>query len=264
VRVDFTGSAPQVAGNVNCPLAVTAAAVYYVFRCMMPSDAPVCAGLFRPITLDAPDGSVVNARFPAAVAAGNVETSSRLVDLVLRALSSMCPGGFPAASQGTMNNLAMGWHDPDSNSGWDYYETLAGGIGAGPVRSGLSMRHSHMTNTLNTPVERIESVYPLRVTHYGRRRASGGMGRHAGGDGVIREYQFLAKAKVTLLTDRRRTTPWGVDGGAAGMPGCNRLNEVILPGKVAVTVQVGDRLRIETPGGGGFGISPGQLDAPDA
>lgn len=254
VDVDFTGTAAQVAGNVNCPLSVTAAAVYYAFRCLMPEDTPACAGVFRPVTLRAPAGCLVNARYPAAVVAGNVETSSRIVDVVLGALAGALPDRMPAASQGTMNNVAMGHAATGLDGGrWDYYETLAGGMGAGPGGPGAAALHSHMTNTLNTPVESVEMHYPLQVTHYGLRQGSGGTGRHRGGDGLIREYRFLADAHVSLLTERRRQAPWGLAGGEPGAPGRNLLNDRELPGKAALEVKAGDRLRIETPGGGGWG-----------
>ena len=259
VLVDFAGTDAQVVGNVNCPLSVTAAAVYYVFRCLMPPRTPACAGIFRPLSLRAEAGSVVNARYPAAVVAGNVETSSRIVDVVLGALAQALPDLIPAASQGTMNNVAMGMEgreikeDGSTQQRWDYYETLAGGMGAGPRYPGASAMHSHMTNTLNTPVESLEMHYPLQVTRYALRQGSGGQGRHAGGDGVIREYRFLADAQLSLLTERRVRGPWGLAGGEPGQPGRNSLNGQPLPGKVSMAVRAGDVLRIETPGGGGWG-----------
>jgi N-methylhydantoinase B len=249
-RVDFTGTAPQTPGNVNCPLSVTAAAVYYAFRCLMPEDTPACAGSLRPVDLHAPEGCLVNARRPAAVAAGNVETSTRIVDAVLGALAPALPERIPAASQGSMNNLALGAR---GDGGWDYYETMAGGMGAGPAGGGLDAVHSHMTNTRNTPVEALEMYYPLRVTRYQVRRGSGGAGRRRGGDGLVRELELLAPAHATLLTERRRHAPWGLAGGAPGAPGRNLLNGVELPGKVAVDLDAGDRLTVETPGGGGWG-----------
>jgi len=251
VHADFAGTAAQVAGNVNCPLSVAAAGVYYVFRCLMPPQTPACAGAFRPITLDAPEGCLLNARAPGAVAAGNVETSTRVVDVVLGALAKALPELLPAASHGSMNNLAMGADQPDN--GWDYYETIGGGMGAGRAGGGLSGRQTHMTNTLNTPVEVLEGRYPLRVRQYGLRRGSGGAGLRAGGDGLVREYEFLQPAQVSLLTERRRHVPWGIAGGADGQPGCNLLNDAELPAKCELKVAVGDRLRIETPGGGGWG-----------
>ncbi|MGB5259026.1 MAG: hydantoinase B/oxoprolinase family protein [Gammaproteobacteria bacterium] len=251
VDVDFSGTAGQVTGNINCPLSVAAAAVFYVFRCLMPAHTPACDGSFRALQLHAPAGCLVNARRPAAVAAGNVETSSRIVDVIMGALAQAIPGQLPAASQGTMNNIAMGARG-DRHS-WDYYETLGGGTGGGYRYPGLSAIQSHMTNTLNTPIEVLELEYPLRIHRYGVRDGSGGAGWHAGGDGLVRDYEFLAPATVTLLTERRRHAPWGLDGGAAGRPGENRLNGQVLPGKVCLRVTTGDRLTICTPGGGGWG-----------
>lgn len=249
-HLDFTGSAAQVAGNINCPLSVAAAAVYYCFRCLLPDDAPSCAGLFRPVTLAAPEGSLVNARRPGAVAAGNVETSSRIVDVVLGALAGALPAAIPAASQGTMNNLAMG---DDGDRPWDYYETMAGGTGAHAGGPGLSGVHSHMTNTLNTPVESLEEHYPLRVRRYALRRGSGGEGAFRGGDGLIRELEFLAPARFTLLTERRVHRPWGLAGGGPGAAGENRLNGELLGPKVSAEARPGDRLLLASPGGGGHG-----------
>jgi N-methylhydantoinase B len=251
VRVDFTGTAAQVPGNINCPLSVAAAAVYYVFRCLMPPQTPACAGAFRPITLRAPAGCLLNASYPAAVAAGNVETSTRVVDLVLGAMAQAMPGRIPAASHGSMNNLAMG--STRSGAAWDYYETIGGGMGAGPDGGGLSGVQTHMTNTLNTPIEVLEGRYPLRMRQYALRPGSGGSGRHAGGDGLIRELEFLAQATVTLLGDRRAHSPWGLNGGGPGAAGRQLHNDTELPGKVSLEVAAGDRLRVETPGGGGWG-----------
>jgi N-methylhydantoinase B len=218
----------------------------------MDERTPACAGTFRGITLNAPEGCLVNARSPAAVAAGNVETSSRIVDLVLGALARAIPDRVAAASQGSMNNLAMGARGGQGD--WDYYETLGGGMGAGPHGGGLSARQTHMTNTLNTPIEVLEAAYPLRITRYAVRRGSGGAGRRNGGDGLIREYQFLAPTQVTLLTERRHHRPWGLNGGLPGLAGENRLNGVQLPAKVTLTAQAGERLEISTPGGGGWGL----------
>ncbi len=250
VDVDFTGTAGQVEGNINCPLSVVAAAVFYVFRCLMDERVPACAGSFRHIKLLAPHGCLLNARAPAAVAAGNVETSSRVVDLVLGALAQVVPERVAAASQGTMNNLAMGSRH---GKGWDYYETIGGGMGAGAGGGGLSGVQTHMTNTLNTPIEVLESVYPLRIRRYALREGSGGAGRVKGGEGLVREYEFLGKADVTLLTERRVHSPWGLSGGEAGSRGENSLNGLRLAPKVAVSVKTGDRLEIRTPGGGGYG-----------
>jgi N-methylhydantoinase B len=253
VMIDFTGTSPQVKGNVNCPLSVAAAAVYYVFRCLMPSQTPACAGSFRPISITAPAGCLLNAQYPAAVAAGNVETSTRVVDVVMGALAKALPDQIPAASHGSMNNLAMGY--VAGKESWDYYETIGGGMGAGPNSDGISAVQTHMTNTLNTPIEVLESNYPLRVTSYAVRLHSGGRGRHSGGDGLVRSFTFLQPATVTLLTERRRHSPWGLYGGDDGLAGRNLLNGTPLAGKASLNVQKGDTLQIETPGGGGWGIS---------
>jgi N-methylhydantoinase B len=251
VHLDFDGTASQVPGNINCPLSVAAAAVFYCFRCLMPPQTPACAGTFRPISIAAPQGCLLNARRPAAVAAGNVETSTRVVDLVLGALAQAIPGRIPAASHGSMNNLALGSADPASP--WDYYETIGGGMGAGPSGGGWSGIQTHMTNTLNTPIEVLESRFPVRVTRYSIRRGSGGSGERRGGDGLIREIELLAPAQATLLTERRHLAPWGLAHGGPGQPGRNRLNGERLPAKVTVDLKPGDRLCIETPGGGGWG-----------
>lgn len=250
IHVNFEGTAAQTTGNVNCPLSVAAAGVYYVLRCLMPPQTPACAGAFRPVSLSAPPGSLLNAERPAAVAAGNVETSTRVVDVICGALAKALPELIPAASQGSMNNLAMGAR---GTRRWDYYETIGGGMGAGASGGGLSGVQTHMTNTLNTPIEVLERHYPLRVRRYALRKDSGGMGARFGGDGLIREFEFLEAAQVTLLTERRRTAPWGLAGGGAGARGENRLNGELLPGKCSVTVKGGDRLTIATPGGGGWG-----------
>jgi N-methylhydantoinase B len=253
IEVDFSGTAPQTEGNVNCPLSVAAAGVYYVFRCLMPEQTPACAGAFRPIALSAPEGCLLNAARPAAVAAGNVETSSRVVDVICGALAQALPERIPAASHGTMNNLAMGARPKGGVGKWDYYETMGGGMGAGAMGGGLSALQTHMTNTLNTPVEVLEMNYPLRLRRYALRAGSGGAGRRCGGDGLVREFEFLSAAEVTLLTERRRHAPWGLSGGDDAAPGENRLNGELLPGKTTVTVQAGDRLSVATPGGGGWG-----------
>ena len=250
VSVDFTGSAGQVEGNINCPLSVAAAAVFYVFRCLMDARTPACAGSFRSIHIQAPQGCLLNACAPAAVAAGNVETSSRVVDLVLGALAQAVPERVAAASQGTMNNLAMGSR---SGQGWDYYETIGGGMGAGITGGGLSGVQTHMTNTLNTPIEVLESAYPLRIRRYALRKGSGGCGQVKGGDGLVREYEFLAAAEVTLLTERRTHAPWGLAGGQPAAKGENLLNGRVLEPKTACSVVAGDRLEIRSPGGGGYG-----------
>lgn len=255
--VDFRGTAPQVRGNLNCPISVTAASVYYVFRCLLPASAPTCAGLFSPIEIAASAGSLLNAKYPAAVAAGNVETSQRITDVLLGALNKALPERMPAASQGTMNNLAMGSVAQDGAPPWSYYETIAGGTGAFPGGIGLSATHSHMTNTLNTPIESLETHFPVRLGRYEIRRGSGGRGRFAGGDGLVREYEFLKPARATLLTERRSEAPWGIAGGAAGLPGKNTLNGKQLAAKVEITLNPGDILCVETPGGGACGsLSP--------
>jgi len=248
---DFTGTSAQVRGNINCPLSVTAAAVLYVFRCLMPPHTPAVSGAFRCIDIVAEAGSLVDARHPSAVAAGNVETSMRIVDVLLGALARALPDRIPAASQGTMNNVAMGRHADDSR--WDYYETIGGGTGAHPNGAGVSAVHSHMTNTLNTPVESLETHYPLRVMRYEVRRNSGGIGRFPGGDGIVRELTFLEPAEITLLTERRTRGPWGLAGGGAGASGSNALNGIEVAPKVALHVGKGDVLTIATPGGGGWG-----------
>ena len=252
ITVDFSGSSHQVDGNINCPLSVTAAAVYYVFRCLMPAQTPACSGSFSHIKLLAPERSVVNARFPAAVAAGNVETSTRIVDVVLGALAKALPGKIPAASHGSMNNLAMGYVGDEKYPAWDYYETIGGGMGASMISSGLDAVQTHMTNTLNTPVESLEMKYPLRVLRYQLRDNSAGKGKHKGGDGLLREYEFLSPAQATLLTERRRHQPWGLAGGEAGVAAGNYLNESELPGKCSLQVNPGDTLLIATAGGGGY------------
>ncbi|BFM06295.1 hydantoinase B/oxoprolinase family protein [Halioxenophilus aromaticivorans] len=250
ILADFTGTADQVAGNINCPLSVAAAAVFYCFRCLLPSYTPACAGVFDVIKLAAPEGCLVNAQRPAAVAAGNVETSMRLVDLVLGALAQALPEAIPAAAQGTMNNIAMG---ADGDQPWDYYETIAGGTGGHAQAAGLHCVQSHMTNTLNTPIESLESHFPVRIRRYQQRLASGGQGLHPGGDGLIREFEFLAPAQVTLLTERRRHQPWGLAGGGPGRCGENTLNGEPFGAKQQLSVQAGDRIAVATPGGGGWG-----------
>lgn len=251
VMADFAGTASQVAGNINCPISVTAAAILYVFRCLMPEKTPVCAGTFSAIQIKAPEGSLVNAIPSAAVAAGNVETSSRIVDVILGALSQAIPEEIPAASQGTMNNLAMGSREGDS--AWDYYETIGGGMGAGPSGGGLSGVQTHMTNTLNTPIEVLESHYPLRITQYALRENSGGEGCMRGGEGLIREYYFLRTAEITLLSERRAVPPWGLMGGMNGRVGGNYINDKLLNSKENIVVSSGDSLKVITPGGGAWG-----------
>jgi len=257
-EVDFAGTAPQVAGPVNAVASITRSAVFYAFRCLAPDRLPNNHGAQAPIRVLIPRGSVLDARAPAAVAGGNVETSQRVVDLVLGALAAAAPGRIPAASQGTMNNLAFGGVDPRDGRPFAYYETIAGGCGAGPLRPGLAGAHSHMTNSWNTPIEALEHELPVRVRRYALRAGSGGRGLHAGGEGVVREIEFQAAAEVTLLTDRRRLPPWGLAGGGPGERGANYRQRVEgapepLPGKCRLQVQAGDRVRVETPGGGGWG-----------
>lgn len=252
VLADFSGTSPQVKGNINCPLSVVAAAVYYVFRCLMPANTPACFGVYRRLEIKAPIGSLVNAVKPAAVAAGNVETSTRLVDVVMGALAKAIPDQIPAASHGSMNNVAMGVKTKKAS--WNYYETIGGGMGGGALHAGLSGVQTHMTNTLNTPIESLEMHYPVRIERYQIRTGSGGAGRHKGGDGLVREMSFLQPAQVTLLTERRQYQPWGLSGGKNGALGENQLNGKALPGKVSVDVKAGDRLTIKTPGGGGYGF----------
>ncbi len=251
VHVDFSETAPQVKGNINCPRSVTAAAVYYVFRCLMNDDVPLCAGAFEPVTIYTTEGSLVDAAFPAAVAAGNVETSSRIVDVLFAALAQACPHKIPAASQGTMNNIAMG---AQGESPWSYYETIGGGAGASAQHHGMDAVQTHMTNTQNTPIEVLEMNYPLRIKRYAIRDNSGGVGQQYGGCGIVREFEFLRAARVTVLSERRTHQPYGLYGGEAGSTGRNLLNDQIIDSKVSLSVTAGDCLRIETPGGGGFGV----------
>ncbi len=251
IEVDFSGSSEEVKGNINCPVTVTAAATLYVFRCLLPADAPACHGLFERISIVAPEHTLLNASNPSAVAAGNVETSQRIVDLIIGALSLAMPELMPAASQGTMNNLAMG--GVSAGAKWSYYETICGGSGAHADDGGLDAMQSHMTNTLNTPIEVLEQNFPLRLRRYQLRKDSGGKGLNSGGVGVVREYEFLEDAQVSLISERRRYSPWGLQAGGSGMPGANFLNEQPIGGKQQIEIRKGDRLRIETPGGGGWG-----------
>jgi len=260
VTVDFTGTDPQVEGSINAVEAITYSACFYVFRCLLAEDVPATSGLMRPVRVIAPSGTVVNARPPAAVAGGNVETSQRIVDILLLALAQAIPEQIPAAASGTMNNLTIGGIDPRTGDPFAYYETIAGGMGARPTKVGVSGVHTHMTNSLNTPAEALEYSYPLRVRNYSLRRDSGGGGKHRGGDGIVREIEVLTDAELTLLADRRLRGPWGLNGGSEGLPGKTsviRLDGTVeeLPGKFNVRLTKGERIRIETPGGGGWGIS---------
>ncbi len=256
---DLTDSAAQVPGSVNAPRAVTVSAAVYVLRAVAAPDVPPNDGATRPLTVLTEPGTVVDPLPPASVAAGNVETSQRIVDVLLGALAQAAPDRVPAASQGTMNNTLLGGVDPRSGEPFTYYETLAGGIGAGPWGDGASGTHSHMTNTKNTPIEAFELAYPLRVVEYRLRDGSGGAGRHRGGDGLRRVLEIVTdSATASLLTERRVSAPWGLEGGADGASGRNRLvradgEEEELPGKVTVRLERGDRLVVETPGGGGYG-----------
>ncbi len=267
--VDFTGTGPEAVGGVNAVRSVTLSAVFYVVRCLLADDgAPTNAGIFRPVRVILPEGTLVNARFPRAVAAGNVETSQRIVDVLLGAFAQALPDLVPAASQGTMNNLLIGGVDARGTHGrpFAYYETIGGGMGAAPHADGLSGVHVHMTNTLNTPAEALEYAYPLRVTRYELRRGSGGAGAQRGGDGLYREVALLADATVTILSDRRRHAPYGLAGGEPGAVGENwRLvggpapaqgdrQGSPLPGKTTFPARAGERVGIATPGGGGYGF----------
>ncbi len=258
VTVDFSGSDPQVEGSVNAVEAITFSACFYVFRCLLAEDVPAAAGLMRPIKVVAPEGTIVNSRPPAAVAGGNVETSQRIVDVLLRALAQAIPDRIPAAASGTMNNLTIGGIDPRTGDPFAYYETIAGGMGARPDRAGVSGVHTHMTNSLNTPAEALEYAYPLRVRQYSLRPGSGGDGKHRGGDGIIREIEVLTDCEVTLLSDRRQYGPWGLAGGSDGARGIASVIRVdssvdLMPGKFSTRLRKGERIRIETPGGGGWG-----------
>jgi len=260
VRFDFAGTDDAVEGSLNAVLSITQSACYYVIRSLVDAAVPMNAGCFAPVDVSAPAGCLVNARPPAAVAGGNVETSQRIVDTVLGALAQAVPDRVPAASQGTMNNLTIGGARGDGTA-YAYYETIAGGMGASAAADGLSGVHVHMTNTLNTPVEALERAFPFRIREYALRTGSGGAGVHRGGDGVVREYELLAPATVTMLSTRRRHAPWGLAGGADGTSGRNVLRRAEgpdepLPAQFTRRLQAGDRLRIETPGGGGFG-TPG-------
>jgi N-methylhydantoinase B len=262
VTFDFSGSAGVMRGSLNAVIAIAQSACYYAVRCLVGDDVPMNAGCFAPVHVVAPENCVVNALSPAAVAGGNVETSQRITDVVLGALAQSLPDRIPAASQGTMNNLTIGGRLPGPGgtlgAPYAYYETIGGGMGAAAGSNGLSGVQVHMTNTLNTPIEALETVFPFRVVRYALRRGSGGAGQQRGGDGIVREYKLLAPATVTMLSERRAVAPWGLAGGAPGAPGRNlllradgRVEE--LPSKFSRHLQPGDCLRIETPGGGGWG-----------
>ena len=249
MSIDFSGTSPAVRGNVNCPLAVTRSACYFALRVLLPGDVPANAGTYAPLDITAPKGSLVNAQSPSAVVAGNVETSSRIADTVLSALSGAAP--LPAQGQGTMNNLVIG------GAGWTYYETIGGGQGASHKGPGPSGVHVGMSNTLNTPTEAFELEYPMRVERYELLYGSGGEGEHRGGDGIIRSVRVLEPASLSLLTDRRRHGPRGVEGGEPGRVGHNLLNDEDLAPKVSRELEAGDVVTVETPGGGGYGRAEG-------
>lgn len=256
ISFDFSGSSRQVEGPFNCPRAVTHSAVYYVMKCITGEDIPANAGAFRPITIDIPEGSILSATKPHAVGGGNVETSQRIVDTLMGALAKALPDRIPAASSGTMNNIAIGSTPNSPGKPWSYYETIGGGSGASPDSDGASAIQTHMTNTLNTPIEALEYVYPLQIAKYAIRRNSGGKGTHKGGDGIIREILALEECQATLLSDRRNIAPWGLKGGTGGKPGLNQLKAGgktdSLPSKCNLNLKKGSLLRIETPGGGGL------------
>ena len=256
MRFDFGGTSPQVAGSLNAVAAIARSACFYVVACLL-GDVPLNASTFAPLEVVAPPGSVVNANFPAAVAGGNVETSQRIVDVVLQAMQPVLPDQIPACSAGTMNNVTMGGTD-ENGAPWTYYETLGGGVGASFLHAGASAVQTHMTNTLNTPIEALERAFPLRVRQYCVRRNTGGAGLHRGGDGLVREYEFLKSASVTMLATRRETTPPGAAGGRGGVVGRNLMNYLEgeaseLPAQFTREFAPGEILRIETPGGGGWG-----------
>ena len=247
IEIDFAGTDPQHPGNLNCPLAVTRSASYFVVRCLTDPDVPASGGAFAPVTVRAPEGSLVNARAPAAVVAGNVETSSRIADVLFKAFGQAV--AVPAQGQGTMNNLTFG------NARFTYYETIAGGQGACPQADGPAAVHVTMSNTLNTPVEALELSYPLRVERYALRLGSGGRGRFWGGEGVIREITALEPCRVSIVSERRARGPGGARGGEPGQPGRNLVNGDPAPAKVTRALAAGESVTIETPGGGGFGAA---------
>lgn len=261
-RIDFTGTAPQVDGSINAIYAITLSAVMYCFRVIVPFAVPSNHGTIRPLEVVAPEGSLLNARVPAAVCGGNVETSQRIVDVVLGALAQAIPDRIPAASYGTMSNLTVGGIDPRNGEPFAYYETTAGGMGARPTADGLDATHCHMTNSLNTPVEALEHAYPYHVRRYEIRRGSGGAGRFRGGDGIRREIAILAPGEITVLSDRRRYSPYGLKGGSPGKTGRNvvmtlgpdgKYLEEEIPGKASMHIEAGTVISINTPGGGGYG-----------
>jgi N-methylhydantoinase B/oxoprolinase/acetone carboxylase alpha subunit len=257
-EVDFTGTDAQTSGGVNANLAITMSASLYAFRCLVTEDVLYNAGIARPIRVIAPAGTVVNAQHPSAVAGGNVETSQRITDVVLGALAKALPERIPAASQGTMNNVTLGGTNPATGQPFAYYETAGGGMGGRNGLAGISGVHTHMSNTRNTPVEAFEQSFPLRIRTYSLRPNSGGAGKYPGGDGLIREYEALVETSATILTERRESQPYGAQGGEPGASGRNSIlradgSTERLPAKARIELHPGDRLRIETPGGGGYG-----------
>ncbi len=256
-ELDFSNSDPQVEGSINAVCAITLSAVLYVFRSLVETDIPTNGGCLRPIEVITRPGTIVDAVFPASVAGGNVETSQRIVDVILGALSKAVPEKIPAAHQGTMNNVAIGGLDPETGDPFAYYETIGGGMGATAQHDGESAVHCHMTNTLNTPVEALEYAYPFLVTEYSIRRGTGGRGKFRGGDGIVREIKLLADSEVTVLSERRRRPPYGLFGGEPGAVGKNIVasggKRRKMGGKFSVPLRKGDMLRMETPGGGGYG-----------
>jgi len=255
--IDFSSSSAQVEGGINANFAVTHSAVLYVFRTLIDDDIPFNTGLMKPLKIILPEDSVVNARFPAATAGGNVETSQRIVDVLLGALAQAIPEKIPAASSGTMNNVTFGGFDPKKETNFVYYETIGGGMGASTHNDGLSGIHTHMTNSLNTPLEALEKYFPLRIKKYALRHGSGGKGRHKGGEGIIREYEFFVPTQISIISERRRFAPYGLDGGKPGKKGRNALyikgKSIPLSSKINMKVDPGDVLNIKTPGGGGYG-----------
>jgi len=255
--VDFSDSSLQVKGSLNVPISVTTAAVLYTFQCLAPTEIPLNSGPLRVIKINAKKGTILNAKFPAAVSAGNVETSQRIVDVVFGALSKVIPHKIQAASSGTMNNFTFGGINPKTGKEFAYYETIAGGMGGRLGKNGVSAVQTHMTNTLNTPVEALERELPIMINKYSIRNGSGGGGKYRGGDGIIREYKFLSKSTVSLIAERRRFKPYGVYGGKPGRRGKNILisdqKKRLLPSKTSFEVKKGEIIRIETPGGGGWG-----------
>ena len=255
--IDFSSSSPQVEGSVNANFAVTYSAVLYVFRSLIEEDIPFNTGLMKPLKIKVPRGSILNAQPPAATAGGNVETSQRIVDVLLGALSHAIPEKIPAASSGTMNNVAFGGYDPSRERTFAYYETIGGGMGGSFDSPGLSGVHTHMTNSLNTPLEALENYLPLKIRRYCLRRGSGGEGGNKGGEGIIREYEFFVPTQATIISERRKFPPFGAQGGKNAKKGKNTLlskgKKIALNSKVNIKVEPGDVLRVETPGGGGYG-----------